>query len=189
MSRRLAACLLLAALAVAANAAWIPAKAMLAQALLERAWQGSQGGTQARRPWPGADTWPGARLDFPGEGRALLVLEGASARNLAFGPVHVAPTAWPGDGGSTVIAGHRDTHFRVLGRLAHGAPIALERGARRFRYRVTETTVMHRDAVARLGHDIAGRLLLITCYPFGALDAGTPWRFVVTATAVPGETG
>ena len=44
----------------------------------------------------------------------LYVIEGDSHRELRRGPGHLVGTALPGEDGNCVIAGHRDTHFRVL---------------------------------------------------------------------------
>src|SRR6185503_20332921 len=122
-----------------------PAKAELAQHLLDRAWSdtAASGGGAAVRPWPWADTWPVARLTLPGAGKPLNVLAGASGRNLAFAPALMDGTAAPGTHGVTVIAGHRDTHFRALADLAVGDVFALERpdGAS-FRYEVVNLDVV-----------------------------------------------
>jgi sortase A len=63
MRRRLLA-LTLAAVGVigCGQGLWIPAKACLAQVLLERAWHRALDGESAPRPWSWADTWPVARI-------------------------------------------------------------------------------------------------------------------------------
>ncbi|HWN39143.1 MAG TPA: hypothetical protein VNP02_11640, partial [Gammaproteobacteria bacterium] len=70
----------LIALAVALLAAgfWLPAKAELAQHLLNRAWQRTADGDAMARPWPWADTHPVARLTLPDNDEPLTVLAGAS---------------------------------------------------------------------------------------------------------------
>ena len=65
---------------------WIPAKAALAQALLEAAWQRTTEMGERVRPWPWADTWPVARLTVPRLNTSWIVLSGSSGRTLAFGP-------------------------------------------------------------------------------------------------------
>ena len=89
---------LLVALGVALLAAgfWLPAKAELAQHLLNRAWNRTTEGDAAAKPWPWADTHPVARLALPGSGEPLTVLAGASGRNLAFAPTRswTAARAW-----------------------------------------------------------------------------------------------
>ena len=54
---------------------YIPAKAVLAQQLLRRAWEHSAAGPA--RPWPWARTWPVARLEVPHLGIDQIVLAGA----------------------------------------------------------------------------------------------------------------
>ena len=80
----------------AASGLYIHAKAILAQHLLEHAWQRMRGGAAQAKPWPWADTWPVARLGAAGLDGWVYVLADASGRSLAFGPGHVAETASPG---------------------------------------------------------------------------------------------
>jgi hypothetical protein len=54
--------------------AYIPAKAWLAQELMQRAWQKTQDGESESPPWPWADTWPVARLLAKGGDIELIVL-------------------------------------------------------------------------------------------------------------------
>ena len=68
--------------------AWIHAKAMLAQSLLETAWSETLRTGKEVKPWPWADTWPVARLTVPRLGIRRIVLAGASGSSLAFGPGH-----------------------------------------------------------------------------------------------------
>jgi sortase A len=76
-----------------AESTWIRGKAVLAQLLIARAWGQAQAGVRAPKPWPWADTTPIAKLELPVhanhvEVEELMVLDGASGRNLAFGPTH-----------------------------------------------------------------------------------------------------
>jgi hypothetical protein len=66
------------------------------------------------KPWPWADTWPVARLRMQHPSVDLIVLAGAYGRTLAFGPGHVTSSALPGQEGTVMLTGHRDTHFRFL---------------------------------------------------------------------------
>lgn len=190
-ARRLAAAAtLLLAVACLGQAGWIHAKAWLAQALIARAFEAgpgpgdSPGDSPQHRPWPWADTHPVAKLSLPGAERPLYVLAGNSGRNLAFGPTLDPAGALPGDPGNSIIAAHRDTHFRGLATLAVGETIAVERrDGRRLAFVVTAVEVVD-SRRTRLALDTAGpRLTLVTCYPFDAADPGGPLRFV--ATAVP----
>ena len=173
--------LLLLAAVQFGNAGYIFVKAHLAQTLLARAWSQSDQGAHPIRPWSSADTFPVARLRFPAHDTEFIVLGGASGRNLAFGPTHVSHSPWPGEGGATLIAGHRDTHFRVLAQLVEGDPVLIQRLGREVRYEVMKLEVLHASVAEQLNQASDEQLVLITCYPFQSLNPGTPWRYVVTA--------
>jgi sortase A len=173
--------------ALTAQAAWIPAKAGLAQVLLHYAWQRSCAGEVRPAPWPGADTWPIARLTAPIRGRTVYVLAGASGRTLAFGPGHVDGTARPGAIGNAALAGHRDTHFAFLKELEPGEPLLLETAdGGVYRYRVTGAQVVHESATWILDPAPERRLTLITCHPFDAVIPGGAMRYVVAAVEESG---
>ena len=161
--------------------AYIPAKAWLAQELMQRAWRRAVRGSGQPAPWPWADTWPVARLQTPNV--ELIVLEGASGRTLAFGPGHLSISAMPGETGNAIIAGHRDTHFRFLQNLALGDTLRFELpDGSEYVYRVTAIDVVD-SRRGRLVLDTGEPMLsLVTCYPFDAVAAGGPMRYVVSAT-------
>lgn len=171
------------------HAAWIEAKAQLAQVLIRQAWSRTSAGAADSRPWPWADTHPVARLTVPGRGVDTFVLAGASGRTLAFGPGHLDGTPRPGEPGNAVISGHRDTHFAFLRRLASGDEIVVERrDGRRLRYVVDATRVVDEHDVSITAHAGDTRLTLVTCYPFDALRPGGPLRYVVVARQGEGGT-
>jgi sortase A len=168
-----------------AAAAWIHAKANLAQHLIASAWAQARDGGVSRRPWPGADMRPIARLTMPSHAIELFVLDGASGRALAFGPGHVGGTARPGSWGNTVIVAHRDTHFAFLRDVALGEEILLETARKNVsRYRVSEVTIVDKGETRLLDPADAAQLTLITCYPFDAVVPGTTLRYVVIAERV-----
>ncbi len=171
-------------LSLLTSGGWIHAKAALAQGLLERAWQETLGGESRVRPWHWADTWPVARLEIPRLAASMVVLAGSSGRSLAFGPGHTQGSPLPGEPGTSIITGHRDTHFAVLEQLRRGDEIAIERSdGRIIHYEVEELEVA--DArTTRIG--IAAdenALVLVTCWPFDAVVPGGPLRYVATAFA------
>ena len=189
MTRRLA-CAALAMVLVAiglsqvASAAWIHARALVAQRLIALAWdEARQGG--ARRPWPWADMRPIARMTVPSLGVSLFVFDSTSPRALAYGPGHVGGTALPASTGNSVIVAHRDTHFAFLRSLAEDDEIDVEaRDGRRARYRVREVSIVDKAETRVLDDADAAELTLITCYPFDAIRPGTPLRYVVIASRV-----
>ena len=166
--------------------AYIPAKAWLAQELMQRAWLRITAGEDRAAPWPWADTWPVARLTAESRGIDLIVLAGGSGRTLAFGPGHLGASAEPGNVGNSIIAGHRDTHFAFLRDVERGERLGIEttRGGR-YVYEVIDMQVVDsRTGSLVLDTDLS-MLTLVTCFPFDALEPGGPLRYVVTAKRVP----
>ncbi len=188
MPRTISGLLLILGLVQGVQGGWIYAKAALARTMVEQAWARTLEGEIQVRPWPWADTWPVARLSFPDHGSDMVVLEGASGRVLAFSPGHLHGTAFPGEDGACVVAGHRDTHFAVLERLEPGDRIqAVDRGGRRHGYRVREFAVVDRDDVGALAPAGGAELILVTCWPFDAVVPGGRGRYVVWAVKVDKE--
>ena len=166
------------------HGAWILVKARLAQHLLQRAWARTQHGEPAAKPWPWADTWPVARLRVPAHGVDLIVLAGVSGRTLAFGPGHAPQSAALGGSGTAIVTAHRDTHFRFLRDVHPGELIVVDTpGRAAARFRVEEVAIVDSRTAAIRVEPGATALVLITCYPFDALVAGGPLRYVVTARA------
>lgn len=175
-------CLLAVGLWQIWEGSWIYAKAGLAQFLLQQAWSRTLAGETNAKPWPWADTRPVARLIVPGLGIDQIVLEGAYGRTLAFGPGYVESSAYPGSSGTTILTGHRDTHFAFLQHLELGDRLTLqtENGSLRS-FRVRERRIVdHRTASISIRRDEPS-LVLITCYPFDTPIPGGPLRFVITA--------
>ncbi len=162
---------------------WIYAKAELAQVLIEDAWERSvQTGKLGFKPWFWADTWPVAKLEFnsgPGDSQTLYVLAGSAGNSLAFGPGHLTASALPGQPGSLMIAAHRDTHFRHIDRLEPGQLVRVQSAAGPWaNYRYQDGQIWDSRQGAPLMDLNVDQLLLITCYPFDALSAGGPLRWI-----------
>jgi sortase A len=168
------------------SASYIHAKAILAQVLLENAWDKTVHGQQEVKPWPWADTWPISRLDVPGLGVDRIVLAGASGSSLAFGPGHLFGSSLPEQQGNIVIAGHRDTHFRFLKDIQKGELIQLQSlTGKTIQYEVSETIIVDEKQAEYLANTFENKLTLITCYPFDAVRPGGPLRYLVIAKQHP----
>lgn len=176
------ACLLCLGFWQLGSGAYIPAKAWLAQELMQRAWRQAGSGVHRPTPWPWADTYPVLRLTSTGRDVDLIVLAGGSGRTLAFAPGHLSASALPGERGNTVIAGHRDTHFRFLSDIEKGELLNVEStNGRKHVYQVLGADVVDsRKGGLVLDTDTA-MLTLVTCYPFEARESGGPLRYIVTA--------
>jgi sortase A len=188
-SRRiLLAAVLVAGVGLVAAGGWIPLKAQLAQRLLVRAWERGQQGEGAR-PWPWADTRALARLRVPRLDIDQIVLAGASGSTLAFAPGHLDGSALPGEIGTSVLSGHRDTHFAFLKRLAVGDTVEIDTVTGTRRYRVEEAQVVDtRTTPLRLQRGTE-EMLLLTCYPFDVVAATGPLRYRVRAVPVDDAAG
>jgi sortase A len=174
----------LAALVLIGQGAWIHAKAVLAQILLERAFVQTLATGKEVKPWSWADTWPVARVTLPRIGKSAIVLAGSSGQALAFGPGHVERTPEPGEEGTTIYSAHRDTHFAFLKDVRIGDDVHVtRRDGKDVRFRVVGTSVVRFD---QSGIDpLAGgrQLVLVTCWPLNGRTQG-PLRYLVHAEMV-----
>jgi sortase A len=164
--------------------AYIHAKALVAQVLLERAFEKTIVAGRETKPWSSADTWPVARIEVKRIGASAIVLSGSSGQALAFGPGHVEGTPDAGERGVAVYSAHRDTHFAFLKNVVIGDDIdVVRRDGRKYRYRVHSTSIVRFDASGidplASGHE----LVLSTCWPFDAITPG-PERYLVHATMI-----
>lgn len=162
------------------SASWIHAKALLAQWLIERAWeQRLSAPTVPAQPWFWADTQPIAQLTLP-NGETLIVLQGAQGNSLAFGPGLVEGSAPPGSG-YAVIGGHRDTHFSTLAQARTGQTLAIQTLAGEtigFRIATAEVVNIQDSPLVPTQENV---LTLVTCYPFDTAHSDPNKRWVVTA--------
>ena len=182
-SRIVVACLLCLGFWQFGQGAYIPAKAWVAQELMQRAWRRAENGEVQAAPWPWADTFPIARMSAKGGEIDLIILEGGSGRTLAFAPGHLSASVLPGETGNTIIAGHRDTHFQFLQFMKKGESILIETTeGRTHLYQVTGIDVVDSRRGSLVLDTKSPMLSLVTCYPFAAPRAGGPMRYVVTAT-------
>jgi sortase A len=122
-------------------------------------------------------------LSIPRVALSAAVLHGSDATTLRRGPGHLENTAFPGQAGNVVIAGHRDSFFRGLAEIIIGDDIFIDTAEGHLQYRVTSTRVVNAHDLSVLEHTDDAVLTLITCYPFWILGPA-PDRFVVRAALV-----
>jgi sortase A len=184
MSRLIPSFIVLAGLLLFGQGAYIHAKALVAQVLLERAFATTIATGQPTKPWSWADTWPVARIEVKRLNARAIALAGSSGQALAFGPGHVELTPEAGERGVAVYSAHRDTHFRFLKDVIVGDIIDIVRtDGRHFRYRVDGTSVVRFDASGIDPLSGGHELVLSTCWPFDALTPG-PERYLLHATMI-----
>lgn len=169
------------------NALGIEIKARFAQVLIEQAWQRQlQTPEQPVHPWPWADTHPVGRLQWLDGDRKvkqdLYTLAGADGSSLAFGPGQMNGL---GESQTKVLAGHRDTHFAFLQHVQNGDQLRWQGRDGTWRsYVVRQISIADSDHEELLVDPEMDALWLVTCYPFDALQAGGPLRYLVKAEPV-----
>ena len=148
-------------LAVMGHAAAVPAKAAMAQALLNRDF------AHTSAPWLGAGVVPVARISVARLGVREVVLAGGTEQALAYGPTVVGAHAPGGRSRVVVMAAHRDTHFRFMRNLVVGDVVRVETtGGAASRYRVTRFQTVRWDQFTVPTAPKHRLLALATCYPF-----------------------
>jgi sortase A len=126
------------------------------------------------------------RLEIPGAGVSVMVLEGTDANTLDRAVGHVPGTARPGQPGNLAIAGHRDGYFRGLRHLGTGDAISLTTLDGVARYQVDKIEVVKPAHTEVLAPSAEPTLTLITCYPFFHVG-DAPSRYIVHARQVAFE--
>ena len=154
-----------------------PAKAVLGQWLLETAF--AAGGTE---PWPGADMRAVSRLRIERLGVALIVIDRANGKGMAWGPGIVAGTGTPGRKGLSVIAGHRDSHMTFLGKVRTGDVVKFTTvDGQDAEYRVSGAMVVDSSLWSpQADLEKQGTLYMVTCWPLEGHET-TLKRLVVVA--------
>ena len=157
-----------------ARAGLMAGKAFMAPILIGMAWDEAIEQGKPVLPWPWADSYPSVRIEVPELGVTRYVLAGDNMRNLAFGPVLADMTS------ASVLYGHRDTHFRFIKDLQNGQELLFQRaGESSARWRVAHNEVVEAEDLAVPSVGGEKPLLLVTCFPFDAIDPDTDLRYVV----------
>jgi sortase A len=108
------------------------------------------------------------RIELPALGGSYVMVEGVDDGPLRKGPGHFPDSAFPGEGDTVAIAGHRTTYlapFRRLDELDRGDPIVAAMPYARVEYRVEKTTIVEPDdywVTSPVGYE---RLVLTACHP------------------------
>lgn len=124
------------------------------------------------------------RLEIERLGLSAVVLAGTDPSSLLRGVGHVEGTALPQEPrGNVGIAGHRDTHFRVLAEIQPDDVIELATAQGRYRYRVDWARVVEADEVEVLAPTEGPALTLVTCYPFRYIGSA-PQRYIVRGSRI-----
>jgi sortase A len=131
---------------------------------------------------------PFGTLEIPRLGLDVVIVEGTTNRALKNAVGHLESTAWPGQRGTSALAGHRDTFFRPLKDIMMSDTLAVVTPECRIEYVVDSLLVVKPEETEFLDAPHGDRLLLITCYPFYYVGHA-PERFIVQARPLPERAG
>jgi sortase A len=120
------------------------------------------------------------RLSLPRQGVDFTVVEGTNDEALRRGPGHLEGSPLPGEDGNAIIAGHRDTHFRILRNVLIGDELRVALGDKEYSYRIVDIRIVSPSDTRVLLPQAGKAITLITCYPFRFLGSA-PERYIVQA--------
>lgn len=120
------------------------------------------------------------RMEIPRLGFRAVVRRGVDDATLALAVGHLDGTPPPGHGGNAVLAAHRDTFFRRLGKLRLDDEIRIVAARDVYDYRVVSLEVVAATDTHVLAPTPDEILTLVTCYPFDFIGSA-PDRFIVKA--------
>lgn len=126
---------------------------------------------------------PLGMIRIPGIGLEAVFFEGVDEEVFLSGPGHLPWTALPGSAGTSVLAAHRDMHFRDLKELQHGDRVVLDLPDRSIRYRVVGRAIADPNDGWVVKQRANPVLRLVTCWP-PTFIGPAPERLIVSAVPV-----
>jgi sortase A len=108
------------------------------------------------------------RIKIPAIDLDIVVVQGTDTASLQKGPGHYPATAFPGQGKTIGIAGHRTTYlapFRKINDIADGDEITLEMPYGTFVYEVQKHEIVDPSQVEIVDNVGYERLVLTACHP------------------------
>jgi sortase A len=133
---------------------------------------------------------PIGRIVMPSLAVDIVVVQGTNTGDLTKGPGHYPQTPFPGEPGTTAIAGHRTTYlapFRHIDALDAGDPIELRMPYGILDYRVERTRVVEPTDLGILHPTGYQRLVLTACHPlYSASQRIVAFARLEGVSAVPG---
>lgn len=174
--RYCAAVLALLGVVLLANGFWIPMKAVFAFGLIDHSFQKAIAAQQSQKPWSWADFNVVGKLVIKGE--QIHVMDRATGQALAFGAGR--HEEYDEKSGPLVLSGHRDSHFSVLEHIKIGDEFSYRNQFDSYHYKVIETRIFDLDD-GIIETPEPDEILLITCWPFHAVDPDASKRLLVLA--------
>ncbi|SQI05413.1 class D sortase [Clostridium perfringens] len=110
-------------------------------------------------------------------GEQIPVINGATEENLKYGATLYNNGIYPGDKGTAIILGHRETTFGFLENIKIGDEIQIETLNNKYKFILEETYIVNPDDPLILKQESYPSVTLDTCYPFHYFG-GAPNRFI-----------
>ncbi len=149
--------------------------------LLRAAWTRTKASGHPVKPWPGARTWPIARLSIPYLHIEQIVLSQAGNGLSIFALGHSGSSVLPGDSGNSVLnIYYRDIFEMFLEKLKLGDTLVLESLRHgHWHYQISVVKIVNKKDTYWVEPSLNRRLTLISCYP--CLNVEEDLRYVVVA--------
>lgn len=106
-----------------------------------------------------------AHLVFKSTNDVIPIIEGTSVEDLKQGAGYYQRSSRPGEKGSCIMLGHRETFFNNLGELELNDRVVIETLEKKSIYTVNEIRIIDKIDESLLKQNNKPLLLLITCYP------------------------
>lgn len=116
-------------------------------------------------------------------GEEIPLLIGATEENLKDGANIYDNGILPGESGTVIILGHRETTFGFLENIKENDKIEIETLDGTYTYKVNKTFITKPDDEKILENKKGKNLTLVTCYPFKYVGPA-PERFIVNLTEI-----
>lgn len=185
LTKYLASILMLLACFLIAKPSYLFTKSVVAQLLLNHAWQKSKNLGDHYLPWQWSDSYPVAQLIDVKNNHSWVVLSGMTGRSMAFAPSWLEDTAKPNQYGNTVISAHNDSHFQLLENTEVGDRFIVEdEHGVKFNYRVITINIVDESDISPYEFQDETMITLITCYPFEVTNEAKRNRLVIQAIKV-----
>jgi len=120
-------------------------------------------------------------ISIPSINKTVNIFEGTSTKVLAEGGGHYEKSVLPGLSDNSILAGHRDTVFRNLGKVKVGDSVTIVEKLGTFTYLVKKIRIVDKNDRTVIVSTKVPTLTLSTCYPF-IYFGNAPKRYVVIAT-------
>ncbi|WP_415331574.1 class D sortase [Clostridium perfringens] len=107
----------------------------------------------------------------------IPIIKGATKENLRNGATLYDNGIYPGDNGTAIILGHRETSFEFLENVKIDDEIEIETLTDKYKFKLEKTYIVKPDDPLILEQEDHPSVTLDTCYPFQHFG-GTPNRFI-----------